>query len=170
MADGAPARSPLSHRAIRLYASPPTIATCSPIRQSMPSPSLPGEHPFRIGWLRSRRGSICCSKNRWRPAARRRCAGRRSRLARADAVVDHTFVVTPAVQKIRELTAGGELGDIYYYDSVASTSGCSSTTSRSCGISPCTTVDHGLRTRLPAVSVSATGLATYPVSLRTSPT
>ena len=33
-------------------------------------------------------------------------------------MVDHTFVYTGAVQKMRELTAAGELGDIYYYDSV----------------------------------------------------
>jgi len=32
--------------------------------------------------------------------------------------VDHTFVFTGAVRKIRELAAGGDLGDIYYYDSV----------------------------------------------------
>lgn len=33
-------------------------------------------------------------------------------------MVDHTFVFTPAVQKMRELTVNGELGDIHYYDSV----------------------------------------------------
>ena len=33
-------------------------------------------------------------------------------------MVDHTFVYTGAVQKIRELVTGGELGDLYYYDSV----------------------------------------------------
>ena len=33
-------------------------------------------------------------------------------------MIDHTFVYTGAVQKMRELAAGGELGDIYYYDSV----------------------------------------------------
>jgi predicted dehydrogenase len=33
-------------------------------------------------------------------------------------MVDHTFVYTNAVRKIRELTQGGDLGDIYYYDSV----------------------------------------------------
>ena len=33
-------------------------------------------------------------------------------------MVDHTFVFTPAVQKMRELTWRGELGDIHYYDSV----------------------------------------------------
>jgi len=33
-------------------------------------------------------------------------------------MVDHTFVYTGAVQKIRELTSTGDLGDIYYYDSV----------------------------------------------------
>lgn len=32
-------------------------------------------------------------------------------------MVDHTFVYTPAVQKIRELIADGSLGDLYYYDS-----------------------------------------------------
>jgi predicted dehydrogenase len=33
-------------------------------------------------------------------------------------MVDHTFVYTGAVRKIRELVESGELGDIYYYDSV----------------------------------------------------
>jgi predicted dehydrogenase len=32
--------------------------------------------------------------------------------------VDHTFVYTSAVRKIRELVAGDGIGDIYYYDSV----------------------------------------------------
>jgi predicted dehydrogenase len=32
--------------------------------------------------------------------------------------VDHTFVYTGAVRKIRELVADGGLGDVYYYDSV----------------------------------------------------
>ena len=33
-------------------------------------------------------------------------------------MVDHTFVYTGAVQKMRELVVNKELGDIYYYDSV----------------------------------------------------
>lgn len=33
-------------------------------------------------------------------------------------MVDHTFIYTGAVRKIRELIETGELGDIYYYDSV----------------------------------------------------
>ena len=33
-------------------------------------------------------------------------------------MVDHTFVYTGAVQKMRELVSAGELGDINYYDSV----------------------------------------------------
>lgn len=33
-------------------------------------------------------------------------------------MVDHTFVYTGAVRKIRELVAEGELGKLYYYDSV----------------------------------------------------
>lgn len=32
--------------------------------------------------------------------------------------VDHTFIYTGAVRKIRELIAAGELGELYYYDSV----------------------------------------------------
>jgi predicted dehydrogenase len=33
-------------------------------------------------------------------------------------MVDHTFVYTSAVRKIRDLIQGGEIGDVYYYDSV----------------------------------------------------
>jgi predicted dehydrogenase len=33
-------------------------------------------------------------------------------------MVDHTFVYTGAVRKIRELVDAGELGELYYYDSV----------------------------------------------------
>lgn len=32
-------------------------------------------------------------------------------------MVDHTFVYTGAVQKLRDLVTGGDLGQIYYYDS-----------------------------------------------------
>jgi predicted dehydrogenase len=41
-------------------------------------------------------------------------ADRRNRVL----MVDHTFVYTGAVRKIRELVGDNELGDIYYYDSV----------------------------------------------------
>jgi predicted dehydrogenase len=33
-------------------------------------------------------------------------------------MVDHTFLFTAAVRKIRELTESGALGDLYYYDSL----------------------------------------------------
>jgi len=36
----------------------------------------------------------------------------------ATLMVDHTFVYTGAVQKMKELVASGDLGHIYYYDSV----------------------------------------------------
>ncbi len=32
-------------------------------------------------------------------------------------MVDHTFIYTPAVRKIRELLERGDVGDVYYYDS-----------------------------------------------------
>ncbi|OYU92374.1 MAG: oxidoreductase [Bradyrhizobiaceae bacterium PARB1] len=38
-------------------------------------------------------------------------------------MVDHTFLYTPAVQKIRELITKGELGEVYYYDSTRSSLG-----------------------------------------------
>jgi predicted dehydrogenase len=33
-------------------------------------------------------------------------------------MVDHTFAYTPAVIRIRELIRGGDIGEVYYYDSV----------------------------------------------------
>jgi predicted dehydrogenase len=38
-------------------------------------------------------------------------------------MVDHTFLYTPAVQKIRELVANGVLGDIYYYNGIRASLG-----------------------------------------------
>ncbi len=38
-------------------------------------------------------------------------------------MVDHTFLYTPAVQKIRDLISHGQLGDVYYYDSTRSSLG-----------------------------------------------
>lgn len=38
-------------------------------------------------------------------------------------MVDHTFVYTPAVQKVRELIAEGTLGDIYYYNGIRASLG-----------------------------------------------
>jgi predicted dehydrogenase len=38
-------------------------------------------------------------------------------------MVDHTFLYTPAVRKIRELVQEGTLGDIYYYDSIRASLG-----------------------------------------------
>ena len=33
-------------------------------------------------------------------------------------IVDHTFIYTGAVRKMREIVAGGDLGTVYYYDSI----------------------------------------------------
>ncbi len=38
-------------------------------------------------------------------------------------MVDHTFLYTPAVQKIRELMLQDQLGEVYYYDSIRSSLG-----------------------------------------------
>ena len=42
----------------------------------------------------------------------------RARERRLTLMVDHTFVYSPAVRKIKELIDAGELGEIYYLDSV----------------------------------------------------
>lgn len=46
-------------------------------------------------------------------------AERRNRIL----MVDHTFLYTPAVQKIRDLVAEDALGEIFYYDSIRSSLG-----------------------------------------------
>jgi len=53
-------------------------------------------------------------------ACARECAELVAEAARRELVlmVDHTFAYTGAVRKIRELTVGGNLGQLYYYDSV----------------------------------------------------
>ena len=33
-------------------------------------------------------------------------------------LVDHTFIYTPAISKIRDIVASGDLGTVYYYDSI----------------------------------------------------
>jgi predicted dehydrogenase len=33
--------------------------------------------------------------------------------------VDHTFIYHPAVEKLKDIMVRGELGDLYYFDSVA---------------------------------------------------
>jgi predicted dehydrogenase len=47
--------------------------------------------------------------------------------------VDHTFLFTGAVRKIKELVDSGILGRLYYYDSTRVNLGLSSTTSTSSG-------------------------------------
>ena len=44
-------------------------------------------------------------------------------------MVDHTFIFSPPVRKIKEIVDSGELGDLYYIDSVRINLGLSGTTS-----------------------------------------
>jgi predicted dehydrogenase len=78
-------------------------------------------------------------------------------------MVDHTFVYTGAVQKMRELTQAGELGDIYYYDSVRINLGLFQHDVNvlwDLAVHDLSIMDYVLR-RTPA-AVSATGLAHLP--------
>ena len=54
-------------------------------------------------------------------------------------MVDHTFVYTGAVRKMRELVPSGDLGDIYYYDSVRVNLGLFQHDVNVSGTWPCTT-------------------------------
>ena len=75
-------------------------------------------------------------------------------------MVDHTFVYTGAVRKMRELTQAGELGDIYYYDSVRINLGLFQhdvSVLWDLAVHDLAIMDYVLRQR--PVSVSCTGLA-----------
>jgi predicted dehydrogenase len=78
-------------------------------------------------------------------------------------MVDHTFVYTGAVRKMRELAESGDLGDIYYYDSVRINLGLFQHDVNvlwDLAVHDLAIMDYVLKDR--PVSVSATGLAHVP--------
>jgi predicted dehydrogenase len=78
-------------------------------------------------------------------------------------MVGHTFVYTGAVRKMRELSFSGDLGDIYYYDSVRINLGLFQHDVNvlwDLAVHDLAIMDYVLRQR--PVSVSATGLAHLP--------
>ena len=80
-------------------------------------------------------------------------------------MVDHTFVYTGAVQKIRDLTSDGDLGEIYYYDSVRINLGLFQHDVNvlwDLAVHDLSIMDYVLHR--PVVAVSATGLAHVPGS------
>jgi len=73
-------------------------------------------------------------------------------------MVDHTFLYTPAVQKIRELIAEGALGDIYYYNGIRASLGLFQSDVNviwDLAVHDISIIQHILRER--PVAVSATG-------------
>jgi len=75
-------------------------------------------------------------------------------------MVDHTFVYTGAVQKIHDLVASGELGEIYYYDSVRVNLGLFQHDVNviwDLGVHDLSIMDHALGKK--PVAVSATGIS-----------
>ena len=78
-------------------------------------------------------------------------------------MVDHTFVYTGAVRKIRELITKNELGDIYYYDAVRVNLGLFQHDVNviwDLAIHDLSIMDYVLPSR--AVAVSATGISNLP--------
>lgn len=78
-------------------------------------------------------------------------------------MVDHTFAYTAAVRKIRELVASGELGEVYYYDSVRINLGLFQPDVNvlwDLAVHDLSIMDFVLSAR--PCSVSATGLAHFP--------
>lgn len=59
-------------------------------------------------------------------------------------MVDHTFIYTSAVRKIRDLIDAGELGDILYFDSVRVNLGLFQRHQCHLGSGPSRSFDHGL--------------------------
>jgi predicted dehydrogenase len=78
-------------------------------------------------------------------------------------LVDHTFVYTDAVRKIRDLIASGQLGDIYYYDAVRVNLGLFQhdvSVIWDLAIHDLSIIDHVLPSK--PVAVSATGISHVP--------
>lgn len=78
-------------------------------------------------------------------------------------MVDHTFVYTGAVRKIRELIANNDLGEIYYYDAVRVNLGLFQHDVNviwDLAIHDLSIIDYVLPSR--AVAVSATGISNIP--------
>jgi predicted dehydrogenase len=78
-------------------------------------------------------------------------------------LVDHTFVYTDAVRKIRELIASGQLGEIYYYDAVRVNLGLFQHDVNviwDLAIHDLSIIDHVLPSK--PVAVSATGISHVP--------
>jgi predicted dehydrogenase len=78
-------------------------------------------------------------------------------------LVDHTFVYTDAVRKIRELIASGQLGEIYYYDAVRVNLGLFQhdvSVIWDLAIHDLSIIDHVLPSK--PVAVSATGISHVP--------
>ncbi|HEY4423542.1 MAG TPA: Gfo/Idh/MocA family oxidoreductase [Pyrinomonadaceae bacterium] len=78
-------------------------------------------------------------------------------------LVDHTFVYTDAVRKIRDLIASGQLGEIYYYDAVRVNLGLFQhdvSVIWDLAIHDLSIIDHVLPSK--PVAVSATGISHVP--------
>jgi predicted dehydrogenase len=78
-------------------------------------------------------------------------------------LVDHTFVYTDAVRKIRDLIASGKLGEIYYYDAVRVNLGLFQhdvSVIWDLAIHDLSIIDHVLPSK--PVAVSATGISHVP--------
>ncbi|HSL56022.1 MAG TPA: Gfo/Idh/MocA family oxidoreductase [Pyrinomonadaceae bacterium] len=78
-------------------------------------------------------------------------------------LVDHTFVYTDAVRKIRDLIASGQLGEIYYYDAVRVNLGLFQhdvSVIWDLAIHDLSIIDHVMPSK--PVAVSATGISHVP--------
>jgi len=78
-------------------------------------------------------------------------------------LVDHTFVYTDAVRKIRELISSGKLGEIYYYDAVRVNLGLFQhdvSVIWDLAIHDLSIIDHVLPSK--PIAVSATGISHVP--------
>ncbi|HYK87182.1 MAG TPA: Gfo/Idh/MocA family oxidoreductase [Acidobacteriota bacterium] len=113
-------------RLAQLKARYPAIETTSDSRDLIRNPAIdaiavvtPVSSHFDLALAALRAGKHVLVE---KPLAQTTDQGRRlieeAERARRVLMVDHTFVYTSAVRAIREVVASGDLGELYYYDSV----------------------------------------------------
>jgi len=102
---------------VRTTASPSDV--CNDPRVDAVVIATPVQHHFELAMAALRAGKhVLVEKPIASSSAQASALIDEAARRRLTLMVDHTFCYTGAVRKMRELTEQGELGDIYYYDSV----------------------------------------------------
>lgn len=104
----------------------PTVKTTTDFRELLNDPSIeaiaiatPVSTHYELGMAALRAGKhLWLEKPMTETAEQARRLIDEAQRRKLVLIVDHTFVYTGAVRKMKELIQGGELGRVYYYDSI----------------------------------------------------